>query len=282
MTARMYGQVSAQPERILRLKTLYHGVVCLYKGKVAPEGSELPPSQSVPRDTQAIAEVRETLAVIMAGRPPTGGAKQSAASLARRADIIAAAIRVIARDGIRACTVSALERETSFARGHFTYHVRSKEEIIGLAFATVGADWIATQARAAADAAGAARLEQRIRAAVAWVQKRPAYFLCLMNFRVEMMRDASLFPLAPQFRAQIWDVSAEMIREGVVTDEFHPRTDPAIEARILFATIDGMLMHSAMDPDYCPREELADRIWEVVATRLGYRVTIPGSITPTR
>ena len=72
-------------------------------------------------------------------------AKVRPASTARRTEIIAAAIRVIARDGIRACTVSALESATGFARGHFTYHFNSKEEIIALAFATVGSDWATNQ-----------------------------------------------------------------------------------------------------------------------------------------
>src|SRR5262245_36689045 len=72
-----------------------------------------------------------------AGKPARGRSRSSA----RRTEIIAAAIRVIARDGIRACTVSALEQATGFARGHFTYHFDSKEEIIALAFAAVGGDW---------------------------------------------------------------------------------------------------------------------------------------------
>src|SRR5688500_12350835 len=71
--------------------------------------------------------------------------KARPASTARRTEIIGAAIHVIARDGIRACTVSALESATGFARGHFTYHFNSKEEIIALAFATVGADWATYQ-----------------------------------------------------------------------------------------------------------------------------------------
>src|ERR1700752_3683111 len=106
----------------------------------------------------------------------------SPATQTRRADIIAAAIQVIARDGLRACTVSALEEETGFARGHFTYHFRTKEEIIGLAFATVASDWATTQIEAAGDDERAVVwLEQRVRAAIAWVQRRPDYFRCLMN-----------------------------------------------------------------------------------------------------
>jgi len=187
----------------------------------------------------------------------------------RRGEIIAAAVRVIARDGLRACTVSALEHETGFARGHFTYHFHSKEEIIGLAFATVGSDWATAQVEATVGSTALERLENRVRAAVAWVQRRPEYFRCLMAFRVEMMRDPDAFPPAARIRHQIWEFLAQMIRDGISEKAFRPTDDAAIEARTLVATIDGLLMHAVLDSTFCPPEALSDRVWRVVADRLG-------------
>ena len=198
-----------------------------------------------------------------------GKVRPSDASLRRRAGIIAAAIRVIARHGIRACTITALENETGFARGHFSYHFRSKEEIIGLAFATVGSDWATTQIQAAVGATAHERLEHHVRAAVAWAIERPEYYRCLMNFRVEMIRDPAAFRPAAAIRQQMWDACADMIREGTAAGTFQPRLDPSIEARTLFGTIDGMMMYAAMDENYCPTGELVDRVWAVVADRLG-------------
>lgn len=198
-----------------------------------------------------------------------GRVRPSKASLTRRADIIAAAIRVIARRGIRACTITALENETGFARGHFSYHFRSKEEIIGLAFATVGTDWATTQIEAATGANAHERLEHHVRAAVGWALERPEYYRCLMNFRVEMIRDPEAFLPAATIRQQTWDACADLIREAAATGVFRPPLDPSIEARTLFGTIDGMLMYAAMDRTYCPADELADRVWNVIADRLG-------------
>jgi AcrR family transcriptional regulator len=186
----------------------------------------------------------------------------------RRSDIIAAAIRVIARDGIRACTVSALEAATGFARGHFTYHFRSKEEIIGLAFATVASDWATMQIAATAGESALARLEARVRAAIDWAVQCPEYFRCLMNFRVEMMRNPSAFPLATRIRAQLWDFGAQMIAEGVAVGALQPRCDPVTESRIVFATVDGFLLHATMDASFCPSDRLADHVWAVVRDRL--------------
>ncbi|MCC6764528.1 MAG: TetR family transcriptional regulator [Deltaproteobacteria bacterium] len=200
--------------------------------------------------------------------PTDRTAKARSASVARRSEIIAAAIRVIARDGIRACTVSALESETGFARGHFTYHFSSKEEIITLAFAAVGSDWATFQVEQAQGPTARARLETQIRAAATWGRQRPEYFRCLMNFRVEMMRDPGAFPRAPGIRARLLEAAAMTIRQAMDEGDFRPDLDPPWEARILFAVVDGFLMHATMDVAFCPPDELADRAWRVVSERL--------------
>jgi AcrR family transcriptional regulator len=199
----------------------------------------------------------------------------------RRADIVAAAIQVIARDGIRACTISALEHETGFARGHFTYHFDAKEQIIALAFTTVASDWARTQMEATIGESGYARLEHRVRAAVRWAQARPDYFRCLMNFRVEIMREPSAFPPSAEIRHQLWEFGAQMIRDGIAEGSFHSPGDPLVEARLVFAVVDGVLMHAAMDPTFCPAETLADVAWDLVARRLGAIATAPSGGSPT-
>ena len=198
---------------------------------------------------------------------PRSGRRRHASAV-RRTEIIAAAIRVIARDGLRACTVSALEQETGFARGHFTYHFNSKEEIIALAFATVGSDWATNQIEATTGVTARDRLETQIRAAITWGQRRPEYFRCLMNFRVEMMRDASAFPRAPEIRAQFLATAEEMIRQGMREGDFRTGLDAAFEARMVFAVVDGFLLHAAMDVVFSPPDELADRVWRVIGDRL--------------
>jgi AcrR family transcriptional regulator len=199
------------------------------------------------------------------GERPAGPTR---AAETRRAEIIAAAIQVIARDGIRACTVSALEQETGFARGHFSYHFASKEEIIGLAFATVASDWATAQMTATEGPSALERIESRVRAAVGWVQQRPDYFRCLMTFRVEMMRDPSAFPPAARIRGQMWDFCADMIRQAITEGALPAHLEPDAEARTLFAIVDGMLMYSVLDTGFWPAETLADRVWGIIADRL--------------
>lgn len=216
---------------------------------------------------------RRDTVVTMAERN-THSPKVRPASVARRSEIIGAAIRVIARDGIRACTVSALENETGFARGHFTYHFNAKEEIIALAFATVASDWATFQIEQVSGATASARLESQVRAAARWGQQRPEYFRCMMNFRVEMMRDSSTFPRAPLIRAQFLEAAATTIRQAIAEGDFRPDLDTAWEARMLFAIVDGFLMHASMDVAFCPPDELADRAWKIAADRLLLHPTV--------
>jgi hypothetical protein len=89
-----------------------------------------------------------------------------------------------------------------------------------------------------------------------------------MNFRVEMMRDPSAFPRAPEIRAQFLEVAANTVRQAMAEGDFRPDLDPAWEARVLFAVVDGFLLHAAMDVAFCAPDELADRAWMVVAERL--------------
>ena len=144
----------------------------------------------------------------------------------------------------------------------------AKEEIISLAFATVASDWATTQMAVPVGGSPRAAIEYRVRAAATWVVERPEYFRCLMNFRVEMMRDASAFPRAPEIRAQFLEVAAATIRQGMTEGDFRPDLVPPWEARVVFALVDGFLMHAAMDVSFCPPAELADRAWSVVADRL--------------
>jgi hypothetical protein len=104
--------------------------------------------------------------------------------------------------------------------------------------------------------------------AARWGQERPEYFRCFMNFRVEMMRDPSAFPRAHQIRAQFLERAATTARQSMAEGDFRPDLDPTREVRMLFAVIDGLLMHAAIDVAFCPPAELADRVWQVVADRL--------------
>lgn len=48
----------------------------------------------------------------------------------RRGDIVAAASRVIARDGFHNASISAIQREAGVSRGVITYHFASKDDIV--------------------------------------------------------------------------------------------------------------------------------------------------------
>jgi len=58
----------------------------------------------------------------------------------RRAEIVAAARRIVAKNGIEALTFAALEQQLSFTRGVVTYHFANREEIVRAVYASAIAE----------------------------------------------------------------------------------------------------------------------------------------------
>jgi AcrR family transcriptional regulator len=79
----------------------------------------------------------------------------------RRHEIVVAARRIVAEQGLDALTFGALEESLSFTRGVITYHFASKDEIVRAVFTSAIAE-IDAAVRAKTDAA--ASLDEKIRA----------------------------------------------------------------------------------------------------------------------
>ena len=56
----------------------------------------------------------------------------------------------------------------------------------------------------------------------------------LMNFRVEMMRNPVVFPPSMAIRHQLWEFTAQMVREGQADGSFRCSTDPVTEGKTIF------------------------------------------------
>ena len=77
----------------------------------------------------------------------------------RRAQVLAEARHIIARDGLEALTISALEARLSFSRGVISYHFENKEEIVLAVLAGVTERiGVATRARVRDSEHGPARI----------------------------------------------------------------------------------------------------------------------------
>lgn len=74
----------------------------------------------------------------------------------RRADLIAATLRVIAREGVRGATVRSISKEADVTQGLIRYYFKSKDELIAAAYETYMGDLV-NAADAASQGSGSAR-----------------------------------------------------------------------------------------------------------------------------
>jgi AcrR family transcriptional regulator len=167
----------------------------------------------------------------------------------RRGEIIAAALRVIERDGLHAASVRAIAREMGCTTGVLSHHFRTKDDLTALACSEV------TRAIArrvtAADTSGEPR-QQLLNTGLAVLPDDPdsnqawivwLHFLGVALQRPELMERHSRATVA--VRRHIGGLLREFRSRGVVGADL----DPEFEANYLFALLEGLGTHSYISPD---------------------------------
>ena len=164
-----------------------------------------------------------------------------------------AALAVFARRGYAAATVRDVAREAGVAQGLLYNYYRGKDDLLAAVFRRCLADVHASFAAAAVDAPPAERLARLIRAAFA-VVRDPLPFSQLV-YGVRQQPDV-VAALGPDLHA--WTEGVRATLEGHLRDVGHP--DPGAQARVLFAAIDGVAQHFALDPARDLLDAVAERV----------------------
>jgi AcrR family transcriptional regulator len=166
----------------------------------------------------------------------------------RRAQIVEAARRVIARKGIQGASLSEIEQEAGVSRGVLTYHFRSKEDIILAVF-----DDTVTQMK---QEAGAGRIGdragwERFEAALDFVlTKKPQDdpLDCLQyTFLAQMShRDDFRARLAAEYAAMRKDLAADFAERATAAG--HDADDLRAITAVALGAIHGLIMQLNVDP----------------------------------
>jgi len=169
-----------------------------------------------------------------------------------RARIIAAALRLFSSHGYERTTVRMIAEAAGVAQGLMYSHFAGKEELLRAIFEQSIADVYDSFARAAGGEA-APTVEGIVRGAFAMLRERLDFWR--LSYGVRMQREV-LAAIGDDVLAWTATIRAELQRAFVAAGA----PDPAVEAELLFAAIDGVAQHFALDPAGYPLDPVIEAL----------------------
>ncbi len=172
---------------------------------------------------------------------------------ATRAKLVNAALELFASRGYSATSVDAIANRAGVSAGLLYHHFDSKAAVLNAIFEQSLADVQATFA--AADRASEARdrLPALLGSVLAVVPRHRRFWAVWYGLRMQQDVLETLGPSVAQFTKAI-----VRTLEQYLEDIEWP--DAPIEARLLFAQIDGLCQHYVLDPARYPLERVIERL----------------------
>jgi AcrR family transcriptional regulator len=167
--------------------------------------------------------------------------------------LIAAALELFARHGYGATSVRMIAERAGVAQGLLYNYFAGKDALLRAIFERSMADVWDSFSVAAAGAAPADRLERLVRAALEIVGRHRSFWRLSYQVRMQPEVLASLGEEVLGWAAAIRARLATLLQEA-------GSTRPEIEARVLFAAIDGAAQHFVLDPEGYPVDEVCREI----------------------
>lgn len=175
-----------------------------------------------------------------------------------RERLMEAALALFARDGYARTSVRTIAREAGVSQGLMYNYFASKEELLREIYERGMRDVEASFAEIRDAGTPAARLSALIRSSIGIVRRNAPFWRLLYGIRFQAGVLEGLDDGIARWSARIGAELEGLLREIGVAD-------PAAEAQVLFALIDGMAQHALLDPEHFPLE----RAITVVEARYG-------------
>jgi AcrR family transcriptional regulator len=159
---------------------------------------------------------------------------------ARRAELLQAALRVMARDGLAAGTTRAIVAEAGMSLATFHYCFRSRNELLRELLGLV-MDLEATSVEKGMGAGAdlASTLRQGLRGYIAHLETNPGYELFLFELNHHALRTPELRDLADEQYRRYHASARTLLQKAADLSGMTWRTDPDGLARLVVAIIDG-------------------------------------------
>ena len=182
-------------------------------------------------------------------RSPAQNEQLREASTAR---VMEHALRRFAEHGYDGTTMKMIAASAGISPGLIYAYFPSKEALLRAIFLRSMDDVRASFAEAEAAAPGA-RVERLVRASFEILRRNRDFWRLSYGARMQRSVLAALGDAVPRWLAEIVGTLERYLREAGAEH-------PAVEARLLFALIDGVSQHYVLDPDHYPLEEVVERL----------------------
>jgi len=172
---------------------------------------------------------------------------------ATRAKLLQAALELFASRGYSATPVDAIADAAGVSVGLVYYHFANKRAVLQAIVAQSLADVGATFAAADRESNPADRLPALLRSVADIMPRHRRFWRVFYGLRMQADVLDDPGSLAAESALAIAD-SLERYLRAIRWP------DPAIEARLLFAQIDGMCQHYVLDPEHYPLDRMIERL----------------------
>ncbi len=169
-----------------------------------------------------------------------------------RAKILHAALRLFARFGFERTSIRAISRDAGVSLGLLYNYFDGKDDLLRAIFERSMRDVQASFADADNADDPALRLEQLIRRSFDILSERLEFWRLFYSLRMQPAVVAGLTRELEDWIHAIRHTLTEHLRATGADD-------PEILAELLFATIDGVAEHYALDPEHYPLDQVVER-----------------------
>jgi len=167
-----------------------------------------------------------------------------------RARILTSALRLFAQHGYAATSVRMIARDAGISQGLLYNYYDGKEELLRAIFEQSMRDVQESFELAAGGTTPGEQIERLVRSAFSIVRENLSFWRLTYQLR---MQPGVLEGL--NYEVRVWSEEIRFQLEELLRAA--GAASPAVEARVLFASIDGAAQHYALDPDHYPIEEVA-------------------------
>ncbi|MEW5851071.1 MAG: TetR family transcriptional regulator [Myxococcota bacterium] len=191
---------------------------------------------------------------------PRSAAQNEAVRAETRKRIMAAALKLFSRHGYDGTSVRMIAEESRVAQGLMYAYFPGKEALLQALFRQSMEDVQGSFAAVEAIRHPRERLRAYILGIADVIRQHLEFWRLSYGVRMQPSVLAALGPSTREWTRLIRDTLENWLREAGVDE-------PEVEARLLFATIDGVCQHFVLEPRRYPLDEVLHRLADRYATR---------------